>query len=278
MPPKRKRDADGTSNDATTPLRDSLKSIMANHTCAITHELMVDPVIAEDGHLYDREAITKWMATRSTSPKTNQQMGESLVASLSAKQTIADLLATNGVVDDDAAAAWHVNKGIFLAKIKSFDDALVHLRRAVALGSQTAPLLIEGAEMRAKFAALLVRANAVDVDISAFMSIGADEDGAAGASAGNAAAMKAAGKTAAEAKAAGRPGSEIFPLCNMFDVSGTHTETIVDEEGCEAVLNNGSFFAMRSRDSDNVGPWMIYGHSHTSHDIIVSDIARPLRW
>lgn len=276
MPPKRKRDADGTSNDATTPLRDSLKSIMANHTCAITHELMVDPVIAEDGHLYDREAITKWMATRSTSPKTNQQMGESLVASLSAKQTIADLLATNGVVDDDAAAAWHVNKGIFLAKIKSFDDALVHLRRAVALGSQTAPLLIEGAEIRAKFAALLVRANAVDVDISAFMSIGADEDGAAGASAGNAAAMKAAGKTAAEAKAAGRPGSEIFPLCNKF--AELHPSGIVDEDGREAVLNNGRFFAMRSRDSDNVGPWMISGRSHSSLNIIASDLARPLRW
>jgi len=274
MPPKRKRDADGTSNDATTPLRDSLKSIMANHTCAITHELMVDPVIAEDGHLYDREAITKWMATRSTSPKTNQQMGESLVASLSAKQTIADLLATNGVVDDDAAAAWHVNKGIFLAKIKSFDDALVHLRRAVALGSQTAPLLIEGAEIRAKFAALLVRANAVDVDISAFMSIGADEDGAVGASAGNAAAMKAAGKTAAEAKAAGRPGSEIFPLCNKWDAD----LGIVNEDGREAVYDDGRFFAMRSRDSDNVGPWIVNGRSRSSHDIVVIDIARPLRW
>jgi len=36
--------------------------------CAITQELMVDPVLAEDGNTYERKELIKWLATNSTSP------------------------------------------------------------------------------------------------------------------------------------------------------------------------------------------------------------------
>lgn len=39
--------------------------------CPITRSLMQDPVIAADGHSYERSAIEQWIATKRVSPKTN---------------------------------------------------------------------------------------------------------------------------------------------------------------------------------------------------------------
>ena len=39
--------------------------------CPITQELMRDPVILDDGHTYEREAIETWLRRDKTSPKTN---------------------------------------------------------------------------------------------------------------------------------------------------------------------------------------------------------------
>ena len=38
--------------------------------CPITTEVMSDPVMAADGHAYERSAIERWLATKSTSPLT----------------------------------------------------------------------------------------------------------------------------------------------------------------------------------------------------------------
>lgn len=42
--------------------------------CPITQELMVDPVIAADGHTYERHAIERWLASKRTSPKTGGEI------------------------------------------------------------------------------------------------------------------------------------------------------------------------------------------------------------
>ncbi|MEW5312212.1 MAG: hypothetical protein WDW38_003859 [Sanguina aurantia] len=42
--------------------------------CPISHELFVDPVIAADGHTYERSAIVKWLAQKDTSPCTNEPL------------------------------------------------------------------------------------------------------------------------------------------------------------------------------------------------------------
>lgn len=39
-----------------------------------TEELFVDPVTAEDGRVYEREFIKKWLKQQSTSPYTRQPM------------------------------------------------------------------------------------------------------------------------------------------------------------------------------------------------------------
>jgi len=43
--------------------------------CPITHERMGEPVLAADGHTYEREAIEKWLQMHNTSPMTGALLG-----------------------------------------------------------------------------------------------------------------------------------------------------------------------------------------------------------
>ena len=45
-----------------------------DYVCSITHEVMSDPVMAADGHAYERTAIERWLATKSTSPLTGGEL------------------------------------------------------------------------------------------------------------------------------------------------------------------------------------------------------------
>ena len=40
------------------------------YLCPITTEIMADPVTTLDGFTYERAAITEWLSTKDTSPKT----------------------------------------------------------------------------------------------------------------------------------------------------------------------------------------------------------------
>ena len=42
--------------------------------CPISHELMEDPVLASDGHAYERRVIERWFEKRLTSPKTGEAL------------------------------------------------------------------------------------------------------------------------------------------------------------------------------------------------------------
>jgi hypothetical protein len=50
-------------------------------TCPITQEVMSDPVIASDGHCYERAAIARCIHAGAPSPLTRQQLEPSLVQS-----------------------------------------------------------------------------------------------------------------------------------------------------------------------------------------------------
>ena len=56
--------------------------------CPISHELPVDPVIAEDGRVYERECIEKWLAQRKTSPATNEPMGAKLIGAVQVRSMV----------------------------------------------------------------------------------------------------------------------------------------------------------------------------------------------
>lgn len=45
-----------------------------NFVCPISQEIFFDPVIAEDGHIYERQMIEQWFNTNSTSPITREDI------------------------------------------------------------------------------------------------------------------------------------------------------------------------------------------------------------
>ena len=52
---------------------------------------MEDPVIAADGHSYEREAISRWFRTHDTSPKTNMRLqSKQLIPNHGLKSMIAE--------------------------------------------------------------------------------------------------------------------------------------------------------------------------------------------
>lgn len=83
--PKRKR---------PSPL-DILKDTVADFVCPITMSLPLEPVVAEDGYIYERSAISKWMQIRRCSPMTNLPIGSRLVAMPSLKDRFRTLISTN---------------------------------------------------------------------------------------------------------------------------------------------------------------------------------------
>ena len=65
--------------------------------CPITCELMLHPVVAPDGHTYERTAIERWLAKKRTSPMTAAPMGSGgLVPNHALKSMISEFRASKG--------------------------------------------------------------------------------------------------------------------------------------------------------------------------------------
>lgn len=56
--------------------------------CPLTYSLLRDPVTAEDGRLYERRAIERWLSDHSTSPVTRQPMGVKLLPAVQVRSLI----------------------------------------------------------------------------------------------------------------------------------------------------------------------------------------------
>jgi len=52
--------------------REVAATLPSEFFCPITHEVMTDPVVAQDGHTYERKAITRWFTENQTSPKSGE--------------------------------------------------------------------------------------------------------------------------------------------------------------------------------------------------------------
>ncbi len=58
--------------------------------CPITSAIMADPVIAEDGHTYERAALMSWLGKNSTSPITREPIGKMVIPNRGIKAAIED--------------------------------------------------------------------------------------------------------------------------------------------------------------------------------------------
>ena len=141
-------------------------AVLSSVTCPISQALVVDPVMAEDGAIYERDQITKWLSSNKRSPVTNAAMGGNLVAAQNTRSLVESLLESENV-DDDAAAAWHAasaRKKISGALPGGIDAAKVHLDRAAALESSTeCDVLREALALRNQHKGVLTKAAAAGV-------------------------------------------------------------------------------------------------------------------
>lgn len=64
--------------------------------CPITHELMREPVIAMDGHTYEKQALDKWFKTNSKSPMTGQAIETTTIPNICMHRLIQDLINEGG--------------------------------------------------------------------------------------------------------------------------------------------------------------------------------------
>ena len=86
-------------------VKTAMNSIADEWVCPISQELPIDPVMAEDGKIYERAAIAKWIAEHQRSPSTGMAMGMKLVPSPQVRNTLEHLV-QSGAIDGDKAVAW----------------------------------------------------------------------------------------------------------------------------------------------------------------------------
>ena len=66
---------EGGSSGAAGPSEASeAAEVPDDYICPITTEIMTDPVSTLDGFTYERAAITEWLRTKDTSPKTSAKL------------------------------------------------------------------------------------------------------------------------------------------------------------------------------------------------------------
>ena len=63
--------------------------------CPISHEIMVDPVVGEDGQTYERKELARWLHVNNISPMTGERMGARMFPNHVVKSMIANLSSTS---------------------------------------------------------------------------------------------------------------------------------------------------------------------------------------
>tara|TARA_Y100000748_G_C15411126_1_gene455457 strand:- start:600 stop:1013 length:414 start_codon:yes stop_codon:yes gene_type:complete len=89
--------------DKTDPVLDAL---IEQLICPITHALPIDPVIAEDGNVYELTAIQAQLSRRQKSPLTNKLMGPRLIRARHITGMIRSLL--KYYKQDERLIAWQL--------------------------------------------------------------------------------------------------------------------------------------------------------------------------
>ena len=86
-------------------MRESIKGVAAEHICPLTLGLLVDPVVAKDGQIYERSHILAWLSRNATSPVTREPMGTELTPVPRIRNSI-EKLVSSGAIEGDIAEAW----------------------------------------------------------------------------------------------------------------------------------------------------------------------------
>ena len=108
---KRARDADAVdlTEDASPEKKHkvALNAIAEELICPITQELPVEPVLAEDGRIYEKKDLLQWFGTdrEAKSPTTGDIIGTTLKPAPQVRNTI-EALVKSGAIEGEIAEAW----------------------------------------------------------------------------------------------------------------------------------------------------------------------------
>lgn len=119
------------AEEEAAKLKETIEAIAEDMLCPITQSLLLDPVTAEDGHIYERHSIRAWLgrAQPPRSPLTHEAMGPRLMTCFHARTTI-ERLVQSGALSADATAEWRAHRA---------EEATVErVRRAAAAGDAVA--------------------------------------------------------------------------------------------------------------------------------------------
>src|SRR3990167_9544552 len=67
------------SNVTPTSPADALVCVPHEYYCPITRDIMLHPVVAEDGFSYEKDAVVSWLSNHNTSPKTGKVISDHLI-------------------------------------------------------------------------------------------------------------------------------------------------------------------------------------------------------
>ena len=140
-------DALAEAGGARLDTADLMNLILPNLRCPITSSLLVCPVRAEDGHIYEADALERWLRSSRRSPLTNKPMGAETTKSGRTRSLILAAI-ENGVVDDEAAATWYLEsaKAIAAGKLPvKMSAAVAYMDRAIFLSASTEVALVRRA-------------------------------------------------------------------------------------------------------------------------------------
>jgi len=101
-----KRSSNTATEQAEKKFRESLTTTATEFICPICHDLPLDPVLAEDGRIYNRECIQKWLQKKRTSPLTNEQMGNSLRPAPQVKAALESIVRSDALAQSTVGSKW----------------------------------------------------------------------------------------------------------------------------------------------------------------------------
>ena len=127
---KELEEAKANCQDAVEHFEDfanEIEEAFAELLCPITYSLPVEPVLAEDGKVYERSAIDDWFKKHRKSPLTNVAMGVRLLPALQIKNLIRAMV-SSGALTGDTVDAWKQK----LAHDKKMPSAEVAMQERLA--------------------------------------------------------------------------------------------------------------------------------------------------
>lgn len=102
--------SDAPAGKVSVP-RAVVEKVLAGYRCPITLNLLVDPVVAQDGHIYERDALEHWFQAKKTSPVLGAPMGTCVTPVLAVRETIDELVAKAGLLDDGESHQFFLVRG-----------------------------------------------------------------------------------------------------------------------------------------------------------------------